>query len=163
MYVCTRNNNKNKTNPTPPVFEDVLPRLGSQNCGRTTCLQGKTALLWKNTVKRRKEMNDERKQGNGKTSGVKKALRLKFPDIPSAWDSCSRNTTTNWSGRTHLGERSTLLCPKGACPDRPSDGAPCEPRPFATNCNDHQVLRIITGGCTIITYVEVAHCCCFSL
>jgi hypothetical protein len=40
-----RNNNKNKTNPTPPVFEDVLPRLGSQNCGRTTCLQGKTALL----------------------------------------------------------------------------------------------------------------------
>ncbi len=32
-----------------------------------------------------------------------------------------------------------------------------------TDCNDHLVLRIITGGCTIITYVEVAHCCCFSL
>jgi hypothetical protein len=31
------------------------------------------------------------------------------------------------------------------------------------DCNDHLVLRIITGGCTIIAYVEVAHCCCFSL
>jgi hypothetical protein len=29
--------------------------------------------------------------------------------------------------------------------------------------NDHLVLRIITGGCTSITYVDVAHCCCFSL
>jgi hypothetical protein len=28
-----------------PYFEEVLPRLDSQNCGRTTCLQGKTALL----------------------------------------------------------------------------------------------------------------------
>ena len=35
---------KSKTNPTP-IFEEVLPRLGSQNCGTTTCLQGKTALL----------------------------------------------------------------------------------------------------------------------
>jgi hypothetical protein len=26
---------KSKTNPTP-IFEEVLPRLGSQNCGRTT-------------------------------------------------------------------------------------------------------------------------------
>jgi hypothetical protein len=41
-------------------------------------------------------------------------------------ESCSRNTTTNWSGHTHLGERSTLLCPKGDYPGRPSDGAPCE-------------------------------------
>jgi len=31
--------------PQHPYFEEVLPRLGSQNCGRTTCLQGKTALL----------------------------------------------------------------------------------------------------------------------
>jgi hypothetical protein len=30
-------------------------------------------------------------------------------------------------------------------------------------CNDHLVLRIITGGCTFIAYVEVAHCWCFSL
>jgi hypothetical protein len=30
-----RNNNKNKTNPTP-VFEEVLSRLGSQNGGITT-------------------------------------------------------------------------------------------------------------------------------
>ena len=36
---------------------------------------------------------------------------------------------------------------------------PVKLRPFATNCNDHLVLRIITGGCTIIAYVEVAHCC----
>ena len=35
---------KSKTNPTP-ILEEVLPRLDSQNCGRTTCLQGKTALL----------------------------------------------------------------------------------------------------------------------
>jgi hypothetical protein len=31
--------------PQHPYFEEVLPRLDSQNCGRTTCLQGKTALL----------------------------------------------------------------------------------------------------------------------
>jgi hypothetical protein len=31
--------------PQQPYFEEVLPRLDSQNCGRTTCLQGKTALL----------------------------------------------------------------------------------------------------------------------
>jgi hypothetical protein len=28
-----------------PYFEEVLSRLDSQNCGRTTCLQGKNALL----------------------------------------------------------------------------------------------------------------------
>jgi hypothetical protein len=39
-----RNNNKNETNPTP-VFEELLSRLVSQNCGRTTCLQGKTTVL----------------------------------------------------------------------------------------------------------------------
>jgi hypothetical protein len=31
--------------PQHPYFEEVLPRLDSQNCGRTTCLQGKTVLL----------------------------------------------------------------------------------------------------------------------
>jgi hypothetical protein len=35
---------KRKTNPTP-ILEEVLSRLDSQNCGRITCLQGKTALL----------------------------------------------------------------------------------------------------------------------
>jgi hypothetical protein len=35
---------KIKTNPTP-ILEEVMPRLDSQNYGRTTCLQGKTALL----------------------------------------------------------------------------------------------------------------------
>ncbi len=54
-------------------------------------------------MKRRKEKNDERKQGNGKTSGVKNALRLKFPEIPSPWDRYTVNTTTNWSGRAQQG------------------------------------------------------------
>ena len=40
---------------------------------------------------------------------------------------------------------------------------PVKLRPFATNYNDHLVLRIITGGCTNIAYVDVAHCCCISL
>jgi hypothetical protein len=35
---------KSKTNLTP-ILEEVLPRFDSQNSGRTTCLQGKTALL----------------------------------------------------------------------------------------------------------------------
>ena len=35
---------KSKTNPTP-IFEEVLSRLDTQNCGITTYLQGKTAFL----------------------------------------------------------------------------------------------------------------------
>ena len=103
-------------------------------------------------------------QTNGESWRSRIALRLKPPDtLPSGWGQLQREYSCQLVRHTLLGERSTLLCPKGACPDRPSDGAPCEPRPFATNCNDHQVLRIITGGCTIIAYVEVAHCCCFTL
>jgi hypothetical protein len=137
--------------------------LAARIAGEPPAFRGKPRFCEKNTVKRRKEMNDERKQGNGKTSGVKKALRLKFPDIPSAWGSCSRNTTTNWSGHTHLGERSTLLCTKGAARAGPLTVPPVKLRPFATNCNDHLVLRIITGGCNNIAYVDAAHRLCFSL
>jgi hypothetical protein len=104
--------------------------LAARIAGEPPAFRGKPRFCEKNTVKRRKEMNDERKQGNGKTSGVKKALRLKFPDIPSAWGSCSRNTTTNWSGHTHLGERSTLLCTKGAARAGPLTVPPVKLRPF---------------------------------
>ena len=48
---------KSKTNPTP-IFEEVLPRLGSQNDGIPTCLQGKTASEWERY--RRMKKGDER-------------------------------------------------------------------------------------------------------
>ncbi len=40
---------KSKTNPRgdTPIFEEVLPRLDSQNCGRTTYLQGKNTSVRK--------------------------------------------------------------------------------------------------------------------
>ena len=124
---CSREiTTKTKRTPHHPYLRMYCHVLAARIAGEPPAFRGKPRFCEKNTVKRRKEKNDERKQGNGKTSGVKKALRLKFPEIPSAWGSCSRNTTTNWSGHTHLGERSTLLCPKGACPGRSSDGAPCE-------------------------------------
>ena len=40
----TTDNNKKQRTPHP-YFEEVQSRLVRQNCGRTTCLQGKTVLL----------------------------------------------------------------------------------------------------------------------
>jgi len=75
---------KSKTNPTP-IFEEVLPRLDSQNCGITTCLQGKNAFLWGRYRETKRGQNDERKQQTNEKpwrSGI--ALRLKRPDVLSS-------------------------------------------------------------------------------
>ncbi len=56
-----RNNNKNQNEPHTHIWGSTATSC-SQNCGRTTCLQGKSTLLWENTVKRRKEKNDGEKR-----------------------------------------------------------------------------------------------------
>jgi hypothetical protein len=73
-----RNNNKNKTNPTT-VFEEYCHVLAARIAGEPPAFRGKPRFCEKNTVKRRKEKNDERKQGNGKRLGSRIALRVKLP------------------------------------------------------------------------------------
>ena len=100
--------------------------LASRITGEPPACRGKPRFCEKNTVKRRKEGTMRENRAMVKRLGLRKPGEPQVSRNKLRWGSCSRNTTTNWSGHTHLGERSTLLCPKGACPDRPSDGAPCE-------------------------------------
>ena len=66
-------------------------------------------------------------RNNSKPWRSRIVLRLKPPDtLPSGWGQLQREYRCQLVRHTLLGERSTLLCPKGSCPGRPSDGAPCE-------------------------------------
>ena len=65
-------------------------------------------LRWKCRCSSRCEKQQQNDRNNSEPWRSRIALRLKPPDtLPSGWDSCSVNTTVNWSDAHTKGERST--------------------------------------------------------
>jgi hypothetical protein len=106
----------------------------------------------------------ERKQVNGKRLGSRITLRLKFPAYYPPVGAAAAGIQLPIGQDTHIwGNVLRYYARRWPARAGPLTVPPVKPRPFATNCNDHLVLRIITGGCTNIAYMDVAHCCCISL
>ena len=162
---CSREiTTKTKQTPHHPYLRRYCHVLAARIAGEPPAFRGKPRFCEKNTVKRRKEKNDERKQVNGKRLGSRIALRLKFPAYYPPLGAAAAGIQLPIGQGTHIwGNVLRCYARRGPTREDPLTVSPVKLRPFATNCNDHLVLRIITGGCTNIAYVDVAHCCCFSL
>jgi hypothetical protein len=93
----------------------------------------------------------ERKQVNGKRLGSRIALHVKFPAYYPPLGAAATGIQLPIGQVTHIwGNVLRCYARRGPTREGPLTVPPVKLRPFATNCNDHLVLRIITGGCTNI-------------